>query len=120
MLGLLTAIIKNILQYIPFNPLIYILKSEPILLAVEITIYFFYGAYFYEIPDKLSTEGDTNVYVSMSELYKLYEKSSDRESIVGCDESISNTDESDGTIDGDDNQSDRTIESCDSRHSTIK
>lgn len=104
MLRLPTAIVKNILKCIPFSPLIYVLRSEPILLAVDILVYFFYGEHFYEIPDKASMEGDGNVYVDISELYKLYGQKTDKEGTI----------EGESSVGSKGSESGKTIESCDS------
>lgn len=60
------------LEYSPINPLVYIMKAEPILWAISLLLVVARGDCFFEIEDRSETEADENVYVDIVELYGTF------------------------------------------------
>lgn len=66
---MLKQLVGTVLRYVPVNPLIYIMKSEPILWAAGLLVSMARGDRFFEIED--CRETDTNLYVDIQELYSM-------------------------------------------------
>lgn len=60
---------STVIKYIPINPLIYIMKNEPILWAASLLVALTRGDHFFEIEDR--REIDDNLYVDIKELYSI-------------------------------------------------
>jgi len=69
----LLHLIRGLSKILPLAPVIYYLRSDMMMWAVDSAVTYLYSEMFYEIPDKLTIEDDNNVYVGVEELNGVFE-----------------------------------------------